>query len=199
MLKMKRCLYKLMLAVLVMSTMNATAQSLIVNIETFNISAAVPEEVMQALASQTPKIPGSSDVALGWTLFKWTDVSIDAQQILGGCKLGAIRINGIVTTYHPKLINAKSMVWQNKFDIFAQDVRQHEHKHAQIYIRHWNAMQSELGKMNGVSFNKECNEIQALIQKRLAEWEQEVSQEHKLLDAAEGHIRTNDLRSSLGL
>lgn len=197
--KIKEFIGGLAIACCVFSANSALAQSLPLAVETFSISAPGPEDIIDAMAKQSPKIPGTNDIVLGWTVFKWNYVNVVATETQQGCSVGNVSITGNLTTYHPKLINARTSAWNIKFEQFAQDIRQHENKHAQIYTRHWNNLQSEMSSLSNKTYTAKCNEVQISVQQRLADWENLVSQEHKVLDQAEGHVNEQSLRQAFGI
>jgi predicted secreted Zn-dependent protease len=168
-------------------------------VETYPIDAPNPSVVMQALDAQAPRAPNAANVIIGWTQFQWGAVSLQALDTANGCAVQSLNVEGRAVTHHPRLVRADSQDWANRFEQFATTVRQHEHKHVQIYNAHWNALQSELNQWTGRTQQMTCQTLKGVLERRLSEWDKVTSQDHQQLDAREGHFDTQSLRSVFGL
>lgn len=190
---------KILLVSLLLINFKAQTQDMSINVEPFFINAPTQSQVLDGLSAKTNNMDKSGGVILGWTRFKWKNISISARNEKNGCFIEKIVFSSDVNAFYPKLESAKNNAWNVKFEQFSQDVRLHEQKHINIYQSAWNQLKSEFAYLEGKVFVGTCENAQNQIQQRINVWDAEVKNEHAILDQKEGHMDEGVFKNILGL
>jgi predicted secreted Zn-dependent protease len=174
-------------------TSASVAQPFVVETNVYSISSPSKADLPKALRDQTPKNSEGDGVIVGWTSFLWGKTNVSATNKNGMCAVDRIDLAAKVTSTSPRLVDANSQEWAVQFERFASQVRQHEMKHVRIFQVHFQSLTQSLKSMEGRSFNRTCESIQADIQNTLLRWPESTSEDHRQLDAREGHLKSEDL------